>query len=167
MKIEIHDEDEVLCKKLKQDMEEYLKSREIDNYEVRVFSNGKEITEEQPDDYITFKSQKVIYRVLRENIVYVENVNRKIIIHTVDGEYRVSGDIKNWNEKLNYKEFTRTCRSCIVNIKYVCKVSKNNVCLKCENNEKNIYLSRRNYGELKRKFYENFGVNEKKHTKTT
>ncbi len=60
-------------------------------------------------------------RILVDDIVYIENKNRKTYIYTNEGEFVVRESIEEWNEKLPITFFYQVHKSFLVNLHYVTK----------------------------------------------
>ena len=66
-------------------------------------------------------SNKEHKKILVDDIIYIENENRKTHLHTTDGEFIARETIKEWNEKLPTTFFYQVHKSFMVNLHYVTK----------------------------------------------
>ena len=62
-------------------------------------------------------------RVLVDDIVYIENKNRRTYIYTNDGEFVVRESIEEWNNKLPTTFFYQVHKSFLINLHYITKYS--------------------------------------------
>lgn len=90
------------------------------------------ITEElqEKNEYFYFKTKYEKIRVRTEDIVYLEISNRKLKIKTMNNCY-ISNlrKLKDIAEKLKDKNFVKIHRGCMVNVKYIKSISKQNIIL--------------------------------------
>ena len=87
---------------------------------------------------------------LSDEIVCVEAVNRKVLVHTIDETYEAVQPIKYWANQLSGGSFYQTHRSFIVNMKYVASFSKDIITLiSPQGKESKAYLTKRNYSAYK------------------
>ena len=68
-------------------------------------------------------SNKEHKRILVDDIVYIENKNRKTYIYTNDGEFVVRESIEEWNNKLPTTFFYQVHKSFLINLHYITKYS--------------------------------------------
>ena len=68
-------------------------------------------------------SNKEHKRILVDDIVYIENKNRKTHIYTNDGEFVVRESIEEWNNKLPTTFFYQVHKSFLINLHYITKYS--------------------------------------------
>ena len=85
--------------------------------------------------------------VSSKDILMVESVDRKTIVHCIDADYRSVYTISDWVEKLPKESFARSHRSFLVNFDYVSRfdndmiyLTRNNLC---------AYLTRRKHAEFR------------------
>ncbi len=62
-------------------------------------------------------------RILVDDIIYIENRNRRTYIYTNDGEFVVRESIDEWTNKLPITFFYRVHKSFLVNLHYITKYS--------------------------------------------
>lgn len=84
-----------------------------------------------------------------EEIVCVESVQRKTIIHTVDRDFTSTQTMEAWRQTLNLPCFYTTHRSYMVNMRFVYSIEKDVVRLKCGDRQLTAFLSRRKYAQFK------------------
>ena len=84
-----------------------------------------------------------------EEIVCVETVQRKVLVHTVDGQFLSNKNIEYWRQTLNLPCFYSTHRSFVINMRFVYSINKDTIILKYSGKEKVAFLSRRKYAQFK------------------
>lgn len=84
-----------------------------------------------------------------EEIVCVEAVQRKVLIHTVEGILQSTQTMEHWRQTLTLPCFYMTHRSFIVNMRFVSMIEKDRVKLKYRGQELYAYLTRRKYTSFK------------------
>ena len=84
-----------------------------------------------------------------EEIVCVETVQRKVLVHTVDGQFLSNQNIEYWRQTLNLPCFYSTHRSFVINMRFVYSINKDTIILKYSGKEKVAFLSRRKYAQFK------------------
>ncbi len=83
---------------------------------------------EVEDRYYIVKTTDGVAKIAVNQIVYIELVARKVEIHTVNKTYATNlRKIKDVEDKLESKAFIKIDRSCIVNMKYISSISKQNI----------------------------------------
>ncbi len=87
-----------------------------------------------------------------EEIVCVEAMERRVLVHTLDGIFVSTDTMEHWKETLNLPCFYSTHRSFIINMRYVNIIGKDKIFLKYGDREKDAYLTRRKYREFKEAF---------------
>lgn len=91
----------------------------------RFFSLGEKpdaVEQESALKRISIPTEKKLVVVDVKNIVYLETVNRKCIIHTKSGEITSTGTISAYEERLKNSGFFRIQKSYLINLKYVIEV---------------------------------------------
>lgn len=68
-------------------------------------------------------SNKEHKRVLIDDIIYIENENRKSHIYTINGEFVVRETLEEWKDKLPTTFFYQVHKSFMVNLHYITKYS--------------------------------------------
>lgn len=68
-------------------------------------------------------SNKEHKRILVDDIIYIENKNRKTYLYTKDGQIIINETIDEWTDKLPTTFFYRVHKSFLVNLHYVTKYS--------------------------------------------
>lgn len=84
-----------------------------------------------------------------EEIVCVETVQRKVLVHTVDEQFLSNKNIVYWRQTLNLPCFYSTHRSFVINMRFVYSINKDTIILKYSGKEKVAFLSRRKYAQFK------------------
>lgn len=84
-----------------------------------------------------------------EEIVCVETSQRKVLIHTIDGEFTSNKNMEYWRQMLTLPCFFSTHRSFIVNMRFVYCIHKDTVTLRYGSRVKEAFLSRRKYTQFK------------------
>ena len=84
-----------------------------------------------------------------EEIVCVEAVQRKVLIHTVDGILQSTQTMEHWRQMLTLPCFYITHRSFIVNMRFVSIIDRDRVRLKYRGQELYAYLTRRKFTSFK------------------
>ena len=106
----------------------------------------KNITESKR--FLIINSNGKDYRILFDDIIYIESVRNYVIIKTMDAEYETRQNISKIEEELD-NSFFRCQRSYIVMLKHIKYISKTEVLL---NNGESIPLSRNIYKDLYKAF---------------
>lgn len=96
-------------------------------------------------------TKKRFIKLFIDEIIYIETLKRRVIIHTTRGVYDSDERMKNLSLILTKKNFYRAYTSYLVNISYVVEVGKTFVKL---NNGKEIPVSRLKQAELQKGFSE-------------
>lgn len=84
-----------------------------------------------------------------EEIICVETIQRKTIVHTVDRDFVSTQTLEVWRQILNLPCFYATHRSYIINMRFVYSIKKDSVRLKCGDHQLTAFLSRRKYAQFK------------------
>ena len=90
-----------------------------------------------------------VYVRRAEEILCVEAVQRKVLIHTTDGIMQSTQNLEHWRQTLSLPCFYMTHRSCIVNLRFVNSIRKDTILLKYRDKELTAYLTRRRYTAFK------------------
>lgn len=107
------------------------------HYLVKPFSDDKlkevlgralsERTQEKPQE-ILVKRGGIVTRVLLDDIIYAEVFNRKVMLHTKDGDIEYYGKLTDLSRQAG-ENFFRTHRAYLVNLKYIEKYNATTVWL--------------------------------------
>lgn len=107
-------------------------------------------------DELKFSRQSIVARkdnalakILIEDITYLEIFGRKVLIHTIDGNYSSSYSLNNWYKQLKIHHFEYAHSSYLVNLKYVKIVDRDKVTL---TTGQEVYMSLRKYKNFKTSF---------------
>lgn len=84
-----------------------------------------------------------------EEIICVEVVGRKTVIHTTSEDLMSSKNMEYWRNTLTVPCFYSTHRSYIINMRFVYSIGKDTVILKSANRQIEAFLSRRKYTHFK------------------
>ena len=114
---------------------------------VKVFNKAFQFLKVRPK--IRFKDNGVVYTIALNDILYItrDSVDRKCVIKTDNGEYKVGKSLSSIMELLD-KTFIQTHRSCIVNTNRITSYSKSKRMITFDNNEKIDLISEKFDGEL-------------------
>jgi DNA-binding LytR/AlgR family response regulator len=110
----------------------------------------KSLTESKK--FLIINSDGKDYRLLFDDIIYIESIRNHVIIKTLETQYEVRQNISRIEEELD-NSFFRCQRSYIVMLKHIKYISKNEVLL---NNGETISLSRNIYKDLYKAFINYF-----------
>lgn len=85
---------------------------------------------QEKNEYFYFKTKYEKIRVRTDDIIYLEVLNRKLKIKTMNNCY-ISNlrKLEDVVEKLKDKNFVKIHRGCLVNVKYIKSISKKNIIL--------------------------------------
>lgn len=125
-------------------------SKPIDK--ARLFRNMKEalyqISMDAEKISIETKEETVICS--SDEIVMIENEDRKVWVHTLSRSLESVENAKYWDRLLKYKSFYRPHRSYIINFKYILSYTHESILLKTPDGKIwESFLARRKYQELK------------------
>mgnify|MGYP003435356777 CR=1 FL=1 len=88
--------------------------------------------------------------VLRaDEIVCVEIVHRKCLVHTTRGIFTSNETMEYWKKTLTLPCFYATYKSFMINLRYVCEVKKDTILLRYDDREKEAYLAKRKFTQFK------------------
>lgn len=79
---------------------------------------------QKSDDYISFKYQGEMLRLLRSDIFYVEVYGHYLRMVTKTDTYEWKGSLQRMRSKLDARRFVEANRSTIVNMEYVSKITR-------------------------------------------
>ncbi len=100
--------------------------------------------------YITVIEDRFPVRINYMDITYIEKIDRKTIIHTVNGDHTTNKLISHIQSELPEDLFIRIYAGYIVNLHYILKMSAKEVFIK--GTKKPLIVSRNYAGELKKRF---------------
>jgi len=78
---------------------------------------------------IAVKSDKKIYQIAVDDILFVESCGDYVQVHCVNKKITVHGTLKSWEEKLNGSQFVKVHRTIIVNLQKVDHIDGNTICI--------------------------------------
>ncbi len=117
---------------------------------------GDIIKELSRNDYmLNFKIEGIYYKLIIDEIVYIESKGNYIIINTTDGlVYKYKDSINKREIELSEQGFVRTHEKYLVNLKYIFKINKSSVTV-IQNYD--IPVSRSRMNALKEGFLSYYG----------
>lgn len=102
--------------------------------------------EKRKDSYVVVKVEDGIIRLNRNDLYYAEMQKRKVLLHTKNGIYRMSGTLLKLEELLEDERFFRCHSGCLVNLTHIVQVRADTVVLRGGAGE--VPLSRHRKKEL-------------------
>jgi len=78
---------------------------------------------------ITVKSDRKIYQIAVNDILFIESCGDYILLHCTDKKLTVHGTLKSWEEKLIGSQFVKVHRTIIVNLQKIEHIDGNTICL--------------------------------------
>ncbi len=93
------------------------------------------------------ETKEGVFTLREREIIEVEACARKVIVHTVKGDYHSLKNMQYWADTLNHNVFFRTHRSFIVNMGHVKAFDHAMVLM--DEQDLNAYLTRRRYHDFK------------------
>ncbi len=97
---------------------------------------------------------KEYYKIHPNEILYIETDKRASIIYTTNEKLVTNHTMKYWKNMLDTKIFAQPHNSFIVNLSFVCKITKDFVFIKHQKNVYRIYTSQRKIRTFKKAFSE-------------
>lgn len=101
------------------------------------------------EDYVSFKYQGEIVRLLRSDILYVEVYGHYLHMVTKTDVFEWKDSLQSMRKKLDTRRFVEANRSTIVNLEYVNKITREECILE---NETHIHVSKGAYKGLNEAF---------------
>lgn len=102
-----------------------------------------------PGRVLEIKSGSAIIPIPQDSILYIEVQDKLCTIHTEKSEYHTYASLDSLFGMLDHDDFMKAQRSYLVNMNYIETFQPNRLVLK---NGKEIVLSRKNRGELKKQY---------------
>lgn len=96
---------------------------------------------------ITIETKQEVYTVSSSDIVLIEAIGHKTIVHTTEKNYESVSNMQHWTNTLTQNCFFQTHRSFLVNLEYVSTF--NHIEVKLYNDQLIANLARRNYSQFK------------------
>ena len=94
----------------------------------KVYEIIEHVQKKQADEKsIWIRNNEGEYKLKLSDIVYIEALNQKMIIHTTSGEHEVWGKLNDYEEKLGSEGFFRIHRSFLVSLSKVSGISGRNI----------------------------------------
>ena len=97
-------------------------------------------------EFVLIRDEGTLVKLLISDIYYLEIVNRKVLLYTLQGVYTTSYSIGVWTEYLTAYGFGSPHKSYLVNLEHVVALDKEKVTL---SNGQDIYTSQRKSKEFK------------------
>lgn len=118
----------------------------------RLFQNLKDALQQYntANTKIAIETKDGVFPVLISDIVCIEAIARKTIVHTVYKDFDSVENMQYWSIKLNEPCFFQTHRSFIVNLAHI--TDFNDSIIHLYNHQVIAYLTRRKYSEFKAKY---------------
>lgn len=110
--------------------------------------------EDSKGKYIVVKSDDGIKKIYQRDILYLEALNRKVIIHSEKGNSETRQTLSEIRNDLDSNMFYQCQKSFIVNLDYINKIKGYTAVL---DNGKDIPIGRTKYKDLKEKFFWRLG----------
>lgn len=95
---------------------------------------------------LPIETKDSVYTVSSSDIIYIEAIERKVLVHTLDTAYESIHNMAYWVDTLPQNCFFQTHRSFIVNLEHVINFDHTLIQL---TTGQNAYLTRRKYGTFK------------------
>lgn len=99
-------------------------------------------------------SNKDICKIYPDEILYIAIEDRKSVLYLISERIETNYLLDYWKDVLNPKFFAQPHNSFLVNLKYVNRITKEFVRLKCGDVEYLVYASYRKIGAFKKAFLE-------------
>lgn len=112
-----------------------------------VISCIKEIFEKK-ENYLIIKNQGIVQKIKIHEILFIEVINRNILVYTEEKVYTTKASMKSLEKELSKFNFFRCHNSFLVSLKHIDSIKKNIVLIK----EKQIPISRQKAEKFKQKF---------------
>lgn len=90
------------------------------------------------------KVKNELIKIQIQDIKYIEVLNHKLMIHTVEKNYEIYDSLNNYLTLLENEPFALCNRCYLINLKYVRKVTKETVIV----GDENLQMSRRKYNDF-------------------
>lgn len=84
-----------------------------------------------------------------EEIVCVEALDRKVLVHTLTEQLKSTENMEHWKKTLTLPCFFVPHRSFVINMRFVNSVGKDTILLKYGQRQKEVFLTRRKYTQFK------------------
>lgn len=78
---------------------------------------------------ITVKSDRKIYQIAVNDILFIESCGDYILLHCTDKKLTIHGTLKSWEEKLSSSQFLKVHRTIIVNLQKIEHIDGNTICM--------------------------------------
>lgn len=98
---------------------------------------------------ISVKIGRITSKIYLKDIIYAEVFNRKIVLHTTDGEFEFYGKMS-WLEKELGEDFFRPHRAYLVSLRYVSRYDATGIFLE---NGQTVIMAKQKYEEFVKKYF--------------
>lgn len=109
--------------------------------------NRKSKAGKEDEEYMMIQSGGVHTKILLKDIIYAEVFNRKVIIHTVNGDTEYYGKLTDLEKKAG-EDFFRTHRSYLIHFKFVQKYDAETIVMQ----KGTALIAKQNYPEFVRQY---------------
>ncbi len=100
--------------------ERLIKSIEKAQYYKNLSSDGSEnVITKNNSTFLLIKSEKRLYKINYEDILYIEGLKDYVIIHTINQKIVASLNLKTTHQKIPLSEFIRVSKSFVVNVSHI------------------------------------------------
>ncbi|SCY11260.1 LytR/AlgR family response regulator transcription factor [Butyrivibrio sp. INlla14] len=99
---------------------------------------------EVKSETLLFTTRKKNYSLSRDQIIYVENAGKKVIMHTTTGNIEIYASMAEMEERLG-RAFFRCHRGFLVNMNHISSYSGEGISM---SNGKNVFLARERYRDF-------------------
>ena len=114
---------------------------------MREAQGRKREARESDDEYMMIQSGGVHTKILLKDMIYAEVFNRKVIIHTVNGDTEYYGKLTDLEKKAG-EDFFRPHRSYLIHFKFVQKYDAETIVMK----KGTALIAKQNYPEFVRRY---------------
>jgi len=98
---------------------------------------------------VLVETTQMDYTIATSSIIMIEASNRKVIVHTINGDYITTKPLSSWQAELEGFSFVQTHKSYVVNLAHVRRFDKKLVYL---TDKHDAYLTQRKYTIFKKKY---------------
>ncbi len=102
---------------------------------------------ESEDEYMMIQAGGVYTKILLKDIIYAEVFNRKVIIHTVNGDTEYYGNLSDLEKKAG-EDFFRTHRSYLIHFRFVQRYDAASVTME----KGTVLISKQNYPKFVKQY---------------
>ena len=103
-----------------------MKPIDFEKLKINVISCVEDIRKKRENNLV-IQNKSEIHKINIDEILFVETLNKDIIIHTKNKKYNTKTNMKTIEKELNRYNFYRCHKSFLVNMKYIDSIKPNNV----------------------------------------